>query len=156
MVWSGAMSFHRFAYVGTEIDDGSTAYRAFLAVSLGNGENTTEYFLALVDTGADYCLFPADLLPTLGLDPSTLVEGVAMGLGGLEKVLFANVMIRTKYLGVWPAYVGFARSLSGHGNVGMLGHRGFFDKFRVTFDTANGFLDIEAPSTKQETDNVQD
>ncbi len=91
--------------------------------------------LALIDSGADFNIFHADLAKPLGLDLSKLKE---IEFGGIKK---QNGQCKG-YLAVIEIGVGgnfyncavlFSKDISDNG-YGILGQIGFFDQFRVTLD----------------------
>jgi len=103
------------------------------AVTLRNGRQRTGSFLSLIDTGADYCLFPSDYLEEIGIDRSTLRPGTVQGVSIDAGVLYANVDLAIEGLGEWTVYAGFSDYWRGQ-HVGFLGQVGFFDRFTVSFD----------------------
>ena len=89
---------------------------------------------ALVDSGADLCLFPSALALLLGLRLSQMRTAPVAGLGGRPGVAYLETV--TLDLGfdiLVQTEVGFTTGLNFLG-IGLLGQRGFFDRFRVCFD----------------------
>jgi len=89
----------------------------------------------LVDSGADICIFHADIGRAIGL---VIEKGQRFELGGvtgtervgyLQKVTLkvGNIAYQTK--------VGFTDSMR-DGAYGMVGQKGFFDRFAIKFDYA--------------------
>jgi hypothetical protein len=66
-----------FAYTATRP---TIPPRPYLTVFLRNGSRTTNYIMALVDSGADYCIFPDDLAVNLGID---LTKGPRLPIYGI-------------------------------------------------------------------------
>lgn len=100
--------------------------------------------LALVDSGADACLFPKDVADVLGI---TLSSGRAASLMGIGRnrvpfyfheveILFGRYHFRTQ--------AGFARDNIGVS--GLLGQKGFFEQFLVTFDNAGNYFEVSKPN----------
>jgi hypothetical protein len=87
----------------------------------------------LVDTGADYCLFPADFAVRLGLDLNNLPPALVYGAGSDNDVRFAIVQIEFDDLGKWELLAGFSPAWNGR-EAGALGNLGFLDRFRISFD----------------------
>jgi hypothetical protein len=86
---------------------------------------------AVVDSGADYCLFPKSFLEQLGIDQNLLPHTEVFVVDHLIKIDLSMVTLDfgfTKY----NTLAGFHEC-----NFAMLGHKGFFDRFIVVFDTAN-------------------
>ena len=108
-----------------------------------------EKVFALVDSGADACLFPAGLAERLGIDIRTGVRHDFMGIGALKatfffhevEILFGRYYVKTK--------VGFSTSQN-IGAGGILGQQGFFNHFVISFDTKNKFLEIKKHGLIQE------
>jgi len=98
---------------------------------------------ALIDSGADSCLFPRDIAEILDIDirkgPSIMYTGV----GGQRvpfyfhevKIFFDQYSFKTM--------AGFA--YAGIGTGGILGQRGFFENFAVKFDYKHLVVEIKEP-----------
>ncbi len=88
---------------------------------------------ALVDSGADFCIFDSQIGELLGIDiengPSQEVAGIT---GTKEEYYIHPVTIK---VGGWPykVDVGFLPNIARLG-YGVVGQKGFFDKFVVKFD----------------------
>src|ERR1700686_2216187 len=113
--------------------EGHSVPRTVIAVSLKNGECRTGQFLALVDSGADYCVFPADFGEPLGLNYESLPSASVSGVGEDQQVRFSAVRLELHGFGEWEIYAGFCKSWNGR-NLGMLGHLGCLERFRIAFD----------------------
>ena len=87
---------------------------------------------ALVDSGADLCIFHADLAPILGID---LKSGEKIPLGGITGDGMAYVHpVEFKVRGDrYKTLCAFSEDITDYG-YGILGHVGFFDHFRVKFE----------------------
>jgi hypothetical protein len=103
-------------------------------VRLGRGRTKPSYSIeALVDTGSPLCLFRADLGRLIGFD---VEAGPGQEIGGVttserEPAYFHTVKLYIA--GNWTVRVtvGFVETLHW---AGILGRRGFFDRFAVRFD----------------------
>ena len=97
---------------------------------------------ALVDSGADACLFPKGVAEVLGIDVTKGNAANFTGIGGTRtpfyfhevEILLGDYQIKTK--------VGFSTSQQ-IGTSGILGQQGFFENFIVTFDHKNRFIEIK-------------
>lgn len=89
----------------------------------------------LVDSGADICLFHADIGELLGIDIAKGRPQEVFGVGGKASIFYLHpVMIEVGGLS-FEIEAGFMPSVSGHMmRYGLVGQRGFFDKFVVKFD----------------------
>lgn len=116
--------------------------RPIIPVSL-KYEDKSIHYEALIDTGADFCIFPIELANTLGinLNPRRIiyfsgVEGEPLK-GFISDVIFSigEINIHTKIV--------FSES----GSTRILGQKGFFDHFDVKFSYQKQIIQIE-PLTK--------
>ncbi len=87
----------------------------------------------LVDSGADISIFDVEIGTLAGIDveagqPSTLV-----GATGIEEVFYLHTVGLKIGDAVFRAPVGFLPNMTKNG-YGVVGQRGFFDKFIVKFD----------------------
>ena len=97
---------------------------------------------ALVDSGADWNIFPSILGDILGMDVLKGKKAVFGGIGGGSlTAYFHNVII---YVGGWPmkVYCGFSPDIP-QSAFGVLGRCGFFDHFVVKFEESKGQLEIK-------------
>jgi len=98
---------------------------------------------AIVDSGADHCVFPRQFLQTLGLDPLSAPNESISGVGSSAiPAHFFNVSIDLQGLVRFPVYVGFTAGLDNVG-IGLLGQNGFFDRFHVHFKLTQRIYEIE-------------
>jgi len=101
-----------------------------------------EKIFALVDSGADACLFPNGLADRLGIDVRTGLRHDFIGIGASKtsfffhevEILFGKYQVKTK--------AGFSSSQN-IGVGGILGQQGFFDHFVIAFDHKNKFIEIK-------------
>jgi hypothetical protein len=117
--------------------------RPFLVAKLRNQQNELNCF-AIVDSGADHCVFPRSFMQPLGLDPLIAPVDMTSGLGSNSvPTHYSNV---TLDLGImnFQVYAGFTAGMDQHG-IGLLGQQGFFDKFKISFDYTNAQFVLEIP-----------
>jgi hypothetical protein len=109
-----------------------SANRPAIPITLINGSNRIRY-LALIDSGADLCIFHAEIGEQIGID---IESGKKLEFNGItgEKMLafFHHVEVEVGGYRL-PCYAGFCKELTKM-PYGILGHQGFFDTFQVTFD----------------------
>ena len=90
------------------------------------------YFDAIIDSGADFCVFPANTGKAIGLD---IYEGKNMstfGIGGKETLYFHKVTVEViinEQSWKFDCHAGFSTKLNTKG-IGFLGRDGFFDLFQ--------------------------
>ena len=93
-------------------------------------------FDSIIDSGADYCVFPSQLGQLIGLDVELGKKLPTHGVGGQETLYFHNikvVLIIGREAWEFRCLAGFSRKMN-HKGVGLLGRQGFFNLFkRVEF-----------------------
>ena len=112
---------------------GHTALRPTITVALQLGDKRTDPPPGLVDSGADYCIFPPECAESLGLDYVSFPTETAYGIGEDQQIRFGRVVLEVVGFGAWEIYAGFSESWRGRG-FAMLGQLGLFDRFKITFD----------------------
>jgi hypothetical protein len=85
----------------------------------------------IVDSGATNCLFHADIARRLGLDLTSGIRQLTNGIGGLEETWLHELVLHLPG-GPVKVIAGFKENLS---IAGLLGMRGFFEHFHVSFDS---------------------
>jgi hypothetical protein len=99
---------------------------------------------AIVDSGADDCVFPASWASHLGLGLSGSTRIFTFGGAGSSSQVayFFDLKATFENFVSYRLPVGFSAALD-HVGFGLLGQNGFFERFRVTFDVASGFFHLE-------------
>lgn len=112
---------------------GSSVLKPIIPIAVMVGRNEIRY-AALIDSGADFCIFEAEIGEYLGLD---IKDGVPIEFGGVQERGGATAFLHDVYLNVggfsYKNRVGFSYDIAKHG-FGILGQKGFFDIFVVKFD----------------------
>jgi hypothetical protein len=136
----------KFPYIKLPVDpsgafpERKTILRPIIPIVLEFGQLKTGY-MALIDSGADYCFFHSEIAEVLGLDwrkgKSLNFIGVT---GQRATAYFYNINL---YIGGWSykLYCGFSTEVSLNG-FGVLGQIGFFDQFIVKFDLEKEEIEI--------------
>jgi hypothetical protein len=103
-------------------------------------KNRFVYLLALVDSGADDCLFPSEVAQelNLSLDRRNVNRYGGIGAGHITAA-FMNVRIEIDNDVTFPLYAGFSDAPS---VVPILGQAGFFDRFEVRFNQPNEVIEL--------------
>ena len=112
---------------------GNVILKPIIPVKIVINEKTIRYS-ALVDSGADFCIFDAEIGEALGLDVKSGEKetfGGIQGKGGAE-AFFHKVELNICGWG-YKAVVGFSYDIAKFG-FGVLGQKGFFDIFTIKFD----------------------
>jgi len=104
-------------------------------------ETTFIIYRALVDSGADYCIFSIDLAYLLGIKLSSRDNVSFTGVDG-EKIegFWGEVEIRIGGISYKTKAIFAEISEFGHG---ILGHKGFFDQFDVKLSYQKQTIEIE-------------
>ena len=127
-----------FRYLDTPNPDGTLYKRPFILAVFSNGDQKMELY-ALVDSGADMSAIDYRRAEKLGMDlssPKVSTYGVA---GNIDSVI-SNVDIEVargheRYTINVPIRVLYPKSETLSHTI--IGRKGFFDRFRITFDEAN-------------------
>jgi len=107
------------------------AWRPALKVLLWYQHKKSPPIESILDTGADHCVFDAQIADGLGI-PVTKGATVAFrGVGGGEVAGFLHNVTLSVAAQTFQAPIVFAYGIS---TTGILGQTGFFDHFVATFD----------------------
>ena len=92
----------------------------------------TKRIECVIDSGASCCLFHSSIADHLGLDLKAGRVQMTNGIGGIEETWLHDISL---FIPGGPIQItaGFKENLS---VAGLLGMTGFFEHFRVTFDSA--------------------
>jgi len=121
---------------------GSSISRPIVPVRISWKGKSVQYS-ALIDSGADFCIFDGEVGDYLGIDVRSGVKEVFGGVqerGGAEAFLHEV----TLNIGGWDykTTVGFSYDIAKHGS-GILGQKGFFDMFSIKFDLPKEDIEIK-------------
>lgn len=96
----------------------------------------------LVDSGADICIFDAQIGDILGIDLLKGKEQKVAGLTGIAESYFIHPI--TIAVGGWKYNIeaGFLAHMGDFG-YGVVGQKGFFDKFIVKFDLIKEEIELK-------------
>lgn len=109
-------------------------YRPFIPIKL-EGPRDSIQLEVLVDSGADICMVDADLGRAIGL---TIEEGEPFELGGVTgttQMGYIHTVTITVGRSSFRTKAGFMDNMR-DGSYGMVGQKGFFDRFAIKFDYA--------------------
>ena len=97
----------------------------------------------LVDSGADICIFDAEIGELIGLDIKRGKERTVTGVAGQSASYFLhNVEIEVGGH-AYEIEAGFLPNVAGDNNYGIVGQQGFFDIFTVKFDFAKEEIEMK-------------
>ena len=121
---------------------GGSILKPIIPISIKIKNNTIRY-AALVDSGADFCIFDGEVGEYLGFDVRT---GQKETFGGIQPSSPSEAFLHdiSINIGGWDytTTVGFSYDISQHG-YGILGQKGFFDIFVVKFDLAKEEIELK-------------
>lgn len=97
---------------------------------------------ALVDSGADFCIFPSQLAEILEIDITRSVKKIVSGITGVKEYYYTHAI--TLSVGGWSYDIkaGFLPNIAELG-YGVVGQRGFFDLFIVKFDLLKEEIELK-------------
>lgn len=103
--------------------------RPIIRITLQKAKKSVDIY-ALVDSGADYCVFPDEIGKAIGIDVESGRKDTAIGVSNnLIEIYFHKItLIIDKYK--FKVWVGFSKVLK----MPLLGRSGFFEEFKVKFD----------------------
>ncbi len=127
-----------------------SASRPVIPISLINGEKSVRHF-AIIDSGADLCIFHAELGEQIGIAVESGKLLRFYGISGEQLMAYFHD-IKIEVGGYeFDCYAGFSRDLSNL-PYGLLGQLGFFNLFNVLFDYNKERIELKlknnAPSSK--------
>jgi hypothetical protein len=131
---------HTFKY---QTIGNSNLPRPFIPLTL-RYHNRSLKIKALVDSGADFCMFDGELLHLLAPDVNLKsLEKISLGgIGGTATgyITHLEIGVGTTFFSV-PAVFSFEFSPDEFG--GLAGQLGFFDTFKIRFDRANKSIELK-------------
>ncbi|GAC1370930.1 MAG: hypothetical protein NVSMB39_4290 [Candidatus Saccharimonadales bacterium] len=112
--------------------------RPVIPVKIATADRWINYEV-LIDSGADICIFDAELAELLGLE---LKNGEYAAVRGATGEL-QDVYIHPVEVTVGPHTFGIRVAfMATPGPYGLAGQRGFFSQFRITFDQLEGYVEL--------------
>lgn len=122
----------KFQYKKFRTIDGKIIYKPVIPIELVY-QNTEYKYEALIDSGADFCIFHSDIGRVLGIPVEKGEVETFGGIGGLPMKSFAHP-IKIRIGGhELRTQARFSPEIAPFG-FGVLGQIGLFDKFVVKFD----------------------
>ena len=110
-----------------------TIYAPILKTTLYHKNNERLFLIdSIIDSGADFCVFPANTGKVIGLDVYEGENVITNGIGGKETLYFHKVKVEVNIKDeswIFECRVGFSTKLNAKG-VGFLERDGFFDFFQ--------------------------
>jgi len=132
------MPIETFRYSAIKIHRGAgwpirITYRPMVAAKLIAADGTFVESGAVVDSGADACLFPLKVALGLGFDPTQMPKSMTGGVGTVSNVTYHATVTLQIGTGIrFTTEVGFTEGMNRAG-FGLLGQQGFFENYNVEF-----------------------
>ena len=121
---------------------GLKLHRPIIRVTLKHGDQSLDLY-AVVDSGADHCIFPFDAAKALGLDPKIGKKGVMYGINRQPTdVFFHHIEIVIGGMAI-KVYAGFSGNCPP-----LLGQAGFFENFEVRLNLQKQELELKPYPSK--------
>lgn len=121
---------------------GRTLLKPIIPIKILNNDKSVSY-AALIDSGADFCIFDGEVGEIIGLD---VKNGEKIEFGGIQQLKGATAYIHNIKIeiGGWNYDIkaSFSYDIAKHG-YGILGQRGFFDIFIVKFDLLKEEIELK-------------
>lgn len=121
---------------------GTSLSKPIIPIKISVGEIEIKY-AALIDSGADFCIFDAEIGEYLGLD---IKNGRREEFGGIQERGGATAFLHNIVLNIggteYKTTIGFSYDIARHG-FGILGQKGFFDIFIVKFDLLKEEIELK-------------
>lgn len=135
-------SYYKFPLTPRSEFFGNYILKPIIPIKVSGGNNSLNY-AALIDSGADFCIFDAEIGEALGIDIKSVKGEIFGGIqerGGAE-AFFHAIKID---IGGWEyeTKIGFSYDIAKHG-YGILGQKGFFDIFMVKFDYSKAEVELK-------------
>ena len=112
-------------------------FRPVIPIKLKNKGQEIGYHI-LVDSGADLCIFDAEIGEAIGINVKSGAPREVFGVGGKSSFYYLhNVSID---VGGWEYHIeaGFMPNVAGHVMpYGVVGQKGFFEHFKAIFEQVN-------------------
>jgi hypothetical protein len=130
----------RYTEIRNHQDPAKPFHRPYLIVRLANGTNHKDV-IALLDSGADLCLFHSDIGRLIGIDVEAGSELAFEGVSGATATAYLHrVSLTVRGMSNINLDVGFTNSMAV--GTGLLGQQGFFEQFRVNFELTDQVFEI--------------
>jgi predicted aspartyl protease len=129
----------KFKYLDCTPDypEGHKIFRPLIQINLRYGKKSVDLF-ALVDSGADVCLFPSEVGESLGIVVEKGTQSSLTGIGEIAYPTFSHSVVITIGKHKIKTPVHFSDAIP----TPLLGQKGFFDHFDVKFSYAQGEIEI--------------
>lgn len=134
--------YHKLLLEQPSLFFGSAILKPIIPIKIAASRDYVNY-AALIDSGADFCIFDAEVGEYLGID---IRSGIRQIFGGIQELHGAEAFLHPITVNIggfdYKTTVGFSYDIAKHG-FGILGQKGFFDIFIVKFDLIKEEIDLK-------------
>lgn len=136
----------KFDYIKVSLPErseffGTSILKPIIPIEIGYEGRPIKYG-ALVDSGADFCIFDAQIGEALGID---VRSGKVEKFGGVQSSspgkAYLHKVILTVGGWIYSTEVSFSYDIAPWG-YGILGQKGFFDIFKIKFDLSKESMEL--------------
>lgn len=128
---------------------GPNTLRPVVPIKLKNGD-TSIYYEVLVDSGADLCIFDAEIGEALGIDIKRGTPKEVFGVGGKSSIYYLHKVEIEVGGWIYKINAGFMPDVAGRiMQYGIVGQHGFFENFIVKFDLLKEEVELKTRSSNQ-------
>jgi hypothetical protein len=120
---------------------GRAALRPVIPVELLHGRQSIPYWV-LVDSGADMSIFDAEIGELAGIDVKAGKQGTLGGVTGASETFYIHTVTLLVEETQVRIPVGFLPNMPRF-SYGVVGQKGFFEKFVVKFDLAKEEIELK-------------
>ncbi len=134
--------YHKISLTPSSDFFGKALYKPIIPVKISRNGLSLQYAV-LIDSGADFCIFDAEIGHALGLN---VKQGIEIPFGGIQSIGGTKAYIHRLNIEIgghkFETEVGFSYDISKNG-YGILGQKGFFDRFVAKFDLIKNEIDLK-------------
>ena len=116
--------------------------RPVIPIKIKNKDRFVSYEV-LIDSGADLCIFDAEIGELINLDVESGKREIVGGIAGQTAEYFIHPVEIEVGGWLYKIEAGFLRRVAGGFNYGVVGQRGFFDIFVVKFDLSKEEIELK-------------
>ncbi len=132
----------KFPYVKLPLKDSTLKWvaRPLIQIRILGPKGAWEGY-ALIDSGADRCLFNLEIAQDIGLD---LSNAAIQNFGGIEggNIKAKLHKIKLQVIGIDEKIEATAGFVNSNSVSAILGQEDFFDKFRIKFERDHGIIEV--------------
>lgn len=122
---------------------GRSVLKPIIPIEMFASPDNVFKYAALVDSGADFCIFEAGIGQALGLK---VEDGEPINFGGIQEAGLAKAYLHeiTIIVGGWKYKIlaGFSHNIAKDG-YDIVGQKGFFDIFKIHFDLLKEEIELK-------------